>query len=167
MHCIRSSVLYLPLHLNRDSVKLPLAAPHSFEQLHIYSISNSPCTHVQVASATLVYITKTVATHLATNTIIIFFLLNGYLPLCSHRLRHMRARCIGLIPSMLANTKVSKVAQNTHMAMQLQCRARPNIADNPPLPQPCKEVHHPCTIEAMNIVKLLLVFTQNYSTNIR
>ena len=49
------------------------------------------CTHVQVASATLGYITRTVATQLATNTIIIFLLLNGCLLLLStHRLRHMR-----------------------------------------------------------------------------
>ena len=32
------------------------------------------------------------------------------------------------------------------MAMLLRCTVCPNIADNPPLPQPCKEVLHPCTI---------------------
>ena len=53
------------------------------------------------------------------------------------------------------------------MAMQLRCRACPNIADNPPLPQPCKEVLHPCTIEAMDIIILLLVVTQSFPTNIR
>ena len=37
------------------------------------------CTHVQVASATLGYITRTVATQLATDMIIIFLLLNGCL----------------------------------------------------------------------------------------
>ena len=37
------------------------------------------CTHVQVASATLGYITRTVATQLATNTVIIFLLYNGCL----------------------------------------------------------------------------------------
>ena len=56
---------------------------------------------------------------LATNTIIIFLLLNGCLLLCPHRLRHMRPRSIGLIPSLPGNTKLSKVEQNTHMAMQL------------------------------------------------
>ena len=79
----------------------------------------------------------------------------------------MRPRSIGLIPSLPANTKLSKVEQNTHMAMQLRCRACPNSADNPPLPQPCKEVLHLCTIEAMHIVILLLVFTQSFPTNIR
>ena len=97
----------------------------------------------------------------------ILLLLNGCLLLCPHRLRHMRPRSIGLIPSLPANTKLSKVEQNTHMAMQLRCRACPNIADNPPLPQPCKEVPHPCTMEAMYINILLLVFTQNFPTNIR
>ena len=53
------------------------------------------------------------------------------------------------------------------MAMQLCCRACPNIAEIPPLPQPCKELLHPCTIEAMDIVILLLVFTQSFPTNIR
>ena len=53
------------------------------------------------------------------------------------------------------------------MAMQLHCRACPNIADNPPLPQLCKEVLHPCRIEAKDIVILLLVFTQNFPTNMR
>ena len=52
------------------------------------------------------------------------------------------------------------------MAMQLRCRACPNIADNPPLPQPCKELLHPCMIEAIDIVKLLSVFTQSVLTNI-
>ena len=51
--------------------------------------------------------------------------------------------------------------------MQLRCRACPDIADNPPLPQPCKEVLHPCTIEAMDIIILLLVATQSFPTNIR
>ena len=127
------------------------------------------CTHVQVASAILGYITKTVVTKLAKNIIITFLLLNGCLLLCPHRvrLRHMRPRSIGLIPSVPANTKLSKVEQNTHMAIQLRCRACPNIADNPPLPQPCKEVLHPCTIEAMDIVVLLLVFTQSFPTNTR
>ena len=96
------------------------------------------CTHVQVASATLGYITRTVATQLATNTVIIFFLYNGCLLLRPYRLWHMRPRSIRLIPSLSANAKLSKVEQNTHMAMQLR-----------PLPQPCKEVLHPCTIEAM------------------
>ena len=108
-----------------------------------------------------------VATQLATNTIIIFLLLNGYLLLCPHTLRHMRPRSIGLMPSLLANTKLSKVEQNTHMAMQLHCRACPNNVDNPPLPQLCKEVLHPCMIEAMHIVILLLVLTQSFPTNIR
>ena len=75
--------------------------------------------------------------------------------------RHMRPRSIGLIPSLLAKTKMSKVGQNTHMAMQVRCRACPNIADNPPLPQPCKEVLHPCKIEAMDIVILPVIFPTN------
>ena len=53
------------------------------------------------------------------------------------------------------------------MAMPLRCRECLNIAHNPPLPQPCKVVLHPCTIEAMEIVILLLVFTQSFLTNIR
>ena len=53
------------------------------------------------------------------------------------------------------------------MAMQLCCRACPDIADNPPLPRPCKEVLHPCTIEAMDIIILLLVASQSFPTNIR
>ena len=125
------------------------------------------CTHVQVASATLGYITGTVATQLATNTVIIFFLYNGCLRLCPYRLWHMRPRSIRLIPSLSANAKLSKVEQNTHMAVQLRCRACPDIADNPPLPQPCKEVLHPCTIEAMDIIILLLVVSQSFPTNIR
>ena len=125
------------------------------------------CTHVQVASATLGYITGTVATQLATNTVIIFFLYNGCLLLCPYRLWHMRPRSIRLIPSLSANAKLSKVEQNTHMAVQLRCRACPDIADNPPLPQPCKEVLHPCTIEAMDIIILLLVVSQSFPTNIR
>ena len=125
------------------------------------------CTHVQVASATLGYITKTVATQLATNTVIIFLLYNGCLLLCPYGLWHMRPRSIGLIPSLSANAKLSKVEQNTHMAVQLRCRACPNIADNPPLPQPCKEVLHPCTIEAMDIIILLLVVTESFPTNMR
>ena len=36
--------------------------------------------------------------------------------------------------------------------------------DNPPLPQPCKEVLHPCTIESMHIIELLLVFPQSFPT---
>ena len=39
-------------------------------------------------------------------------------------------------------------------------------ADNPPLPQPRKEMH-PCTIKAMDIIILLLVVTQSFRTNIR
>ena len=39
--------------------------------------------------------------------------------LCPHRLRHMRPRSIGLIPSQAANTKLSKVEPNTDMAMRL------------------------------------------------
>ena len=50
-------------------------------------------------------------------TIIIFLLLNGCLLMCPHRLKHMRPRSIGLIPSPPARTKLSKVEQNTHMAM--------------------------------------------------
>ena len=53
------------------------------------------------------------------------------------------------------------------MAMQLRCRACPNIADNPPLPQPGKEVLHPCTMKAMDIGILLLVFPQSFPTNKR
>ena len=53
------------------------------------------------------------------------------------------------------------------MAVQLRCRACPHIVDNPPLPQPCKKVPHPCTIEAMDIIILLLVVTQSFLTNIR
>ena len=125
------------------------------------------CTHVQVASATLTYITRTVATQLATNTIIIFLLLNGCLFLCPHRLRlrHMRPRSIGLIPSLPANTKLSTMEQNTHMAMQLRCTACVHRLRT--IPQPCKEVLHPCTIEAMDIVILLLVSTQSLLANIR
>ena len=63
---------------------------------------------------------------------IIFLLYNGCLLLCPYRLWHMRPRSIGLIPSLSANAKLSKVEQNTHMAMQLRCRACPDIADNPP-----------------------------------
>ena len=87
------------------------------------------CTHVQVTSATLGYMTRTVATQSATNTTIIFFLLNCCLLLSPHRLRHMRPRSVGLIPSLPANTKLSTVEQNTHMAMQLCCRACPHIAN--------------------------------------
>ena len=125
------------------------------------------CTHAQVASATLGYITKTVATQLATNSAIIFLLYNGSLFLCPYRLWHMRPRSIGLIPSLPPNAKLSKVEQNMHMAVQLRCRACPDIADHPPLPQLCKEVLHPCTIEAMDIIILLLVVTQSFPTNIR
>ena len=53
------------------------------------------------------------------------------------------------------------------MAMQLCCRACPNIADNPLLPQPCKEVLRPCTIEGMDIIILLSVITQIFPANIR
>ena len=123
------------------------------------------CTHVQVASAKIGYITRTVATQLATNTVIIFFLYNGCLLLPPCRLWHMRPRSIGLIPSLSANAKLSEVEQNTHMAMQLRCRACPDVADNPPLPQPCKEVLHPCTIEATDIIILLLVVSQSFRTN--
>ena len=125
------------------------------------------CIHVQVASATLGYITRTVAKQLATNTVIIFFLYNGCLLLCPYRLWHMRPRSIRLIPSLSANAKLSKVEQNTHTAMQLRCSACPDIADNPPLPQPCKEVLHPCTMEAMGIIILLLVVSQSFPTNIK
>ena len=45
------------------------------------------------------------------------------------------------------------------MAMQLRYRACPHIADNPPLPQACKEVHHPCATLTMDEVSFL--FTQN------
>ena len=69
----------------------------------------------------------------------------------------MRPRSIGLIPSLSANAKLSKVEQNTHMAVQLRCRACPDIADNPPLPLPCKEVLHPCVIETMDIIIRVLV----------
>ena len=62
---------------------------------------------------TLGYITRTVATQLATNTIIIFLLLNGCLLLCPHRLRHMRPRSIGWIPSLPADTKLSNSAAHT------------------------------------------------------
>ena len=47
------------------------------------------------SSATLGYITRMVATQLATNTIIIFLLLNGCLLLNPHS-RHMTPRSIGL-----------------------------------------------------------------------
>ena len=124
------------------------------------------CTHVQVASATLRYITRTVATQLATNTVIIFLLLNGTLLLCPHRLRHMKPRSIGLIPGLPVNTKLSKEEQNTHRAMQLCCRVCPHIADNPPLPQACKEVLHACAIETMDIVISLLGFTRSCRPNI-
>ena len=107
------------------------------------------------------------ATQLATNTVIIFFLYNGCLFLRPYRLWHMRRRSIRLIPRLSTNAKVSKVEQNTHMAMQLRCRACPDIADNPPLPQPCKEVLHPCTIETMDIIILLLVVSQGFLTNIK
>ena len=40
MHGIHSSVFCLPLLLNRDSVKLPLAVPHSLEQLHMFPIND-------------------------------------------------------------------------------------------------------------------------------
>ena len=108
-----------------------------------------------------------VAEQLATNTTIIFLLLNGCLFLCPHRLRHMRPRSTELIPSLRAETKLSKVVQNTHMATQIRCRACPNIADNHPLPQRCKGVLHPCMMETMDIVILLLVFTQGFPTNMR
>ena len=42
--------------------------------------------------------------------------------------------------------------------MQLGRIVCPHIADNPPLPQACKEVLHPCAIEAMDIVIFLLGF---------
>ena len=40
MHCIHSSVICPPLLLNRDSVKLPPAVPHSIELLHMLPISD-------------------------------------------------------------------------------------------------------------------------------
>ena len=52
------------------------------------------------------------------------------------------------------------------MAVQLRYRACPDIADNPPLSQPCKEMLHPYTIEAMDIIILLLVVSQSFPTNI-
>ena len=125
------------------------------------------CTHVQLASATLRCITRTVTTQLETNTAIMFLLLNGTLLRCQHRLRHVRPRFIGLIPSLPANTKFSRTEQNTQMAVQLRYRACPHIADNPPLPQACKEVLHPCAIEAMDIVIFLLGFTQSCPPNRR
>ena len=125
---------------NETAFKLVLQ--RTYEQNHSALLSTTMqwyarCTHVQVASATLRYITKTVATQMATNIVILFLLFKGCLLLCPHRLRHMRPRSIGLIPT---NTKLSKVEQNAHMAMQLHCRACPHMADNLPLPQACKEV---------------------------
>ena len=96
-----------------------------------------------------------------------FLLLNGTLLLPPHKLRHMRPRSTGLIPSLLANTKLSSVEQNAHIAMQLCCRASPHIADNPPLPHACKQVPHPFTVEAMDIIIFLLGFTQGCPPEIK
>ena len=74
-------------------------------------------------------------------------------------LRHMRPRAIGLVPNLRANTKLSEVEKNAHMATRLRCKACPHIADNPTLPQASKEVLHPCAIEAMDIVIFLLGLT--------
>ena len=51
--------------------------------------------------------------------------------------------------------------------MQLCCKECPHIADNPPLPQACKEVLHPCAMEPMDIAILLLGFTQSFPPNRR
>ena len=75
------------------------------------------------------------------------------------------AKVYKLIPSLPANTKLNKVGPNTHMAMQLHCKACQNIANNPTLPQPCKEVLYPCMIEVIDIVIFLLVFTPSFLTN--
>jgi len=40
MQCIHSSVICLPLLLNRDSVQLPLTVPHRLELLHMLPISD-------------------------------------------------------------------------------------------------------------------------------
>ena len=40
MHCIHSSVFWLPVLLNRDNVKLPLMVPQSLELLHMFPISD-------------------------------------------------------------------------------------------------------------------------------
>ena len=40
MHCIHLSVFCLPLVLNKEGVKLPLAVPHSLEQLQMFPISD-------------------------------------------------------------------------------------------------------------------------------
>ena len=98
---------------------------------------------------------------MATNAVIMFLPLYGSLFLCPHKLRYM-------IPSLPANTKLSKAEQNMHLAMHLRCRALPHIANNPPLPQARKEVPHPCALEAMDIVIFLLGFTLSIlSTNKR
>ena len=40
MHCIHPSDFCLPLLLNGNSVEVPLAVPHSLEQLHMFPISD-------------------------------------------------------------------------------------------------------------------------------
>ena len=97
------------------------------------------CTHVQVASATFGYITRTVATQLATKHRHHCPPLQWLPPPVPIQTLAHEAK-VHRVDTWFANAKLSKVEQNTHMAMQLRCRACPNIADNPPLPQPCKEV---------------------------
>ena len=77
----------------------------------------------------------------------------------------MRPRSIGLKPSLSPDTKLRQVQQNTDMLVQISGRTHPHIADNLPMPKACKEVFHPCAIEAMHIIIFLLVVTQFLTTN--
>ena len=56
--------------------------------------------------ATLIYIFMTISTQLTTNTVIIFLSIVGGILLCPHKLRHMRPRSIGLIPSLSPHTEL-------------------------------------------------------------
>ena len=84
-----------------------------------------------------------------------------------HTMRKKNHRLENLVPSSKSPTSPPwKTA--VQREPNYRCRACPNIANNPRLPQLCKEVLRPCTIEAMDIVILvLLVFTQSFPTNIK
>ena len=64
----------------------------------------------------------------------------------------MRPGSIELIPRLPADTKLSKVEQNTDMTMQLRSRTHPHIAGNPPLPH---AVLQPCVTKAMHVIILV------------
>ena len=133
---------YLPTYktLHCVCIACALRARHSPCKVQLYT-GHARCTHVQVASATLRYITRTVATQLATNTIIIFLLLNGCILLCPHRRRHMRPRFIFLIPGLPANTNLGKVEQNTH-----NMATSPVPSQGPHTGEKSLWLHHPCLL---------------------